>query len=372
MYHELIYHTTQATGEAISPFATAWQEVIRGPEPWIACPYLDLCHLERMLNSATDWRLLTDLWEWMSICSHRTRPDVCEWITRHAEHIRDLPGLHAKVAVSGNGAVVGSANLTQYGLCRRHEMAVRLRDDEDIRCIRQWFDSCWNDRDARVVARAALDRVAREAPAHDGLSQGLNAKRQPRRLARLAASGERNETLSLSAPEAELIRRLRLLKDWACAAAFLEWAGDLLDITGLREGDERLTMTMPPSERTLTVHLNDRYALATRTTVKPTVWLMVTAKGAAYLEEEAPELAVKIHHFSGANAPKAAVVCFPLPPRHQGSLRNAWTEAITAESSTFRRKSPKAKHVPVLYRAAADRRYRAAVLNAAYSSSPEP
>ena len=83
------------------------------------------------------------------LLSGACNPSEIRWLKRHGVQIKKLSGLHAKVWVSGNSVVVGSANASTNGLGDENaqnmniEAALAATDRTLSRDLQEWFDWHW-------------------------------------------------------------------------------------------------------------------------------------------------------------------------------------------------------------------------------------
>lgn len=120
---------------------------------------------------------LTGRKKWRIVCNLKmggTNPKTIAALQtlskKPAEYVRHHPRLHAKVYLSNDAAIVGSANVSANGLGLEGkevdgwvEAGLLVRDATVIRNIQQWFDELWDTADP-VTARDLSDaRKARAA-----------------------------------------------------------------------------------------------------------------------------------------------------------------------------------------------------------------
>jgi PLD-like domain len=139
---ELIYHKDHG---GASPFDCRAVKIADGAQLLIACPYLSLEYFVRLTKLAAEWKLITDLAEWLSSTTLVERQSTVSFILENRGRIRDSPGLHAKALIGNNASMVGSANFTFSGMTRRTEMGVHLADVDSIRELITWFDLLWTN-----------------------------------------------------------------------------------------------------------------------------------------------------------------------------------------------------------------------------------
>lgn len=138
---KLIYHSS---GKKFSPFDEAIIQVVNEEQALIVCPYINIEYLERILMITKDWKLVTDLKELFLSTNIAKRNKLKEYLFDNYEYVKDLPQLHAKVIIGKASALIGSANLTDQGICLKTEMGVLLNEVEIICELREWFDRLWN------------------------------------------------------------------------------------------------------------------------------------------------------------------------------------------------------------------------------------
>lgn len=143
MSAKLIYHTPESMAGGVSPFDAAITDMVSGRDIRIACPYLGLDYLQRLIRLASDWRLLTDATEWLLLHSQQERDRIISFIQNHINRIRHCKGIHAKVIIAENKALAGSANFTEKGITGRVEMSVLFEGCDQVEQLQRWFEQVW-------------------------------------------------------------------------------------------------------------------------------------------------------------------------------------------------------------------------------------
>lgn len=92
-----------------------------------------------------EWRIVTDVEAWIATFGSKLREEIQKFIAEHKERVHHFPDTHAKVVLSEDSAVVGSANLTEKGILGRTEMGIRFREEEKIAELREWFTRLWSE-----------------------------------------------------------------------------------------------------------------------------------------------------------------------------------------------------------------------------------
>lgn len=73
----LLYHSTPS---AISPFDEAVLKVAQSGDLRIVSPYIGVAYLERIIGFGNEWRLVSDVQEWLASLSVRARPRAWQFI----------------------------------------------------------------------------------------------------------------------------------------------------------------------------------------------------------------------------------------------------------------------------------------------------
>lgn len=151
LIHNLIFHDPNNKG-GISPFDTALLQVSTKAKPlYLASPYIGLSSLCRILETADDWKLLSDVEAWLSSGNQKHRARCWKFIVNNLGRIRHVPGLHAKVAIGNNLLFFGSANFTEKGILSRDEFSMLTDDIENIKQSLYWFNALWDTASPPVI-----------------------------------------------------------------------------------------------------------------------------------------------------------------------------------------------------------------------------
>lgn len=166
---KLIYHNKNNPSQT-SPFDVALQQLSTNADPlYIASPYIGLNYLNRILDTALDWYLLSDVEAWLSSNNRRQRAKCWQFILENIDRIKHVPDLHAKVAI-GNGLLfLGSANFTLKGMLGRDELSILVDDPDQVSESLEWFHSLWDSASTPVIDEGdelvkALDEAQWTAP----------------------------------------------------------------------------------------------------------------------------------------------------------------------------------------------------------------
>src|SRR5579872_2116411 len=96
----LIYHTPENL-TAVSPFDREITRIVKNKSVKIACPYISIGYLKRLTKLSSDWRLLTDIKEWM-FSSHSEAGRAASFIEKYQNKIRHYKNLHAKIIITNS------------------------------------------------------------------------------------------------------------------------------------------------------------------------------------------------------------------------------------------------------------------------------
>ncbi len=190
----LLYHSP-TVGNATSPFDEAILRVARSGPVRIVSPYIGISYLERIISLSPEWRLISDVQEWLASLSVQARPRAWQFIRENLDLIHHYPAVHAKAVISDSLAMMGSANLTQMGILGRTEMGVLFSDPQLVAEMGRWFDDLWAETAPPVVDEASsyiqwLDKEASQAPARRQRFALSSASRKVRaRLVKLDIAG---------------------------------------------------------------------------------------------------------------------------------------------------------------------------------------
>lgn len=166
---KLIYHKPNNSGD-ISPFDAALLQVSNNANPlYLASPYIGLSFLNRILDNADDWKLLSDVEAWLSSGNRIHRARCWQFIIKNLDRIKHVPDLHAKVAIGNNLLFLGSANFTDKGMLGRDELSILVDDPKIVNESLEWFNGLWDSAIAPIIKEGdelvkALDELQWTAP----------------------------------------------------------------------------------------------------------------------------------------------------------------------------------------------------------------
>lgn len=158
----LIYHSEGSYNKGESPFDAAIRETADSEPVRIVCPYIGPTYVKSILSEVDEWQIITDVVAWVGTFHGDSRDEIKEFIEEHQDRIHHFRHIHAKVVLSDDSAVLGSANLTEKGVIGRTEMGVRFDEKEKIAELSEWFTRLWSESDP--VELAELDELVRTSP----------------------------------------------------------------------------------------------------------------------------------------------------------------------------------------------------------------
>ena len=158
----LIYHSEEGYDRGKSPFDRDIRETADSEEVRIVCPYIGPAYVKSILSDVDEWQIITDVVAWVGTFHGDSRDEIKEFIEEHQDRIHHFRHIHAKVVLSDDSAVLGSANLTEKGVTGRTEMGVRFSEEEKVKELREWFNRIWSESDPVDVEE--LDELVHTSP----------------------------------------------------------------------------------------------------------------------------------------------------------------------------------------------------------------
>ena len=86
----LLYHDPDRLG-GVSTFDEAILRIVRADNVCLACPYIGLAYLRRVIRLTESWRLLTDVQEWLRSQDRTQRERVYEFLVDNRFLVRHSP-----------------------------------------------------------------------------------------------------------------------------------------------------------------------------------------------------------------------------------------------------------------------------------------
>jgi hypothetical protein len=369
---QLIYHQDQ---DNVSPFDLSIARIVKGQDIKIICPYLGLDYLERIINQCKTWQLVTDVEAWISSHQGKTRNDIKQFIIDNLSSIHHYQDLHAKVIISDQQALIGSANFTKKGITGRVEMGVLLEDVEQVDELRQWFTDLWQQTD--IIDLGELTQYC------DNLSQ-ISEPIESKITSKISSKGKQIKTKLISQTKSpvivtnesdlnfhqRLVNRVSIFSDREYVNQFFDLANELLTFVELEESDPRLVMTIPKTWKNMAIIINHRYIVAlsnTRNTIGKAIGFNLPAEFSQLpeIENQHIHLIERFNAFSGEKTEDTPYwMYFKEIPNHP-NFKQEWKKAAMFEVGHGQR-SPyrnRGNHNPKFYQAVMDLDYRKLVLD---------
>ncbi|MEO6908067.1 MAG: phospholipase D-like domain-containing protein, partial [Abditibacteriaceae bacterium] len=265
---ELIYHPSNSAPGDVSPFDEAIIYVVEFEDVKIACPYLGLAYLQRIISLSQSWKILTDVEEWLASHNQNGREQIQKFIADNSARIHHCRDLHAKVIVAGNKALLGSANFTNKGITQRIEVSVLFEHEPEVEELREWFDNLWKNspsiNENELVQYMSSFPI--EATPELKLSKGSLRSTVPQIRTEWVHLDRRviDPIPPIENAHQRLIERVRLAPSRGWINQYFDLMKELFVSTGLTSDDARLVTSIPNNLRKsfLPVTINNRYVLA--------------------------------------------------------------------------------------------------------------
>jgi len=376
---KLIYHNSESASGGVSPFDEVIARIVRGKDIQIACPYLSVSYLKRILQVCKSWRILSDVEEWLASHTLTARKEIQDFVTEHLESIHHYKDLHAKLIIADNAALLGSANFTEKGITGRTELSVLFEGEEQTEELHQWFDILWSQTTPVNVSemKAYIHSLPdiRLEKSHCGLTS-----KAPKVKARLRSlNRDQGHMVYESSQQAHqrLVERVRIFPNREWINGYFELVKELIEFTGLANDDPRLVLSIP-QDKILPVTINRRYVLATSRRRRAAIGLIF---GSDF--SRIPELEARAAHtgrfnpFSGETEEDTPYFIWLkgtpnslFDDEATDELKEEWREAVLFEVRHGRYSPFRKFHEPTVYEAAMNSEYRRRVLDEAFSDSP--
>lgn len=358
---DLLYHSIEED-TSTSPFNRI-EECVEGNAVDIVCPYLNTEVLEGITGLADSWRLITDMDEWLRTQSDRKR--IREFVHRHHSGIRDCRGLHAKVILTDDSAIIGSANFTHSGLSRNTEMSVLIKDVPELGELEDWFEQLW--RHTEPVDKSAVGKII------DRDDSSSTAFQRERRLPDAGPTVRASIdflTPDVSTDRSEhqrLVEQVQKAPNREWTHRYFDLMKELIEFTGLEEEDPRIATTIPKSYPRLPVNVNQRYVLAAFLESQK-VGMMLPADSESV--ETHGEYISDFGTFSTASDEDPYWFEFPGDPYEfvTPELRQDWKTAVLNERDRGNHSPYRKYHKAPSYKAAVNIDYREQILSEAFDT----
>ncbi|PSP37943.1 hypothetical protein BRC71_08180 [Halobacteriales archaeon QH_7_65_31] len=367
---QLVYHHEGSYDGERSPFDEAIEKVSEGQSVRIACPYVSPGVLATIDARAESWQLLTDGDEWLASAREtETWEQVISWLEADPDCIRTLDGLHAKVVLTSETALLGSANLTDTGLTRREEMSVVLSDTDDVAELHAWFDGI-RSRSTSIspeMVRDSMEWSGETRRSSQSFTSSVENTPRPRatRIRGRHSSDDDSEKPVDDEIYDRLLARIQRAPSRVWVERHLDLMRELIEIAELSESDEQVVTSVPKSGGGIHFTIGSRYVLTLFR--HPSGGAEFIISGNSNKIEEYVERSRHDVQFDGENAPpyllEYAVGEYPMA---DADFKRAWIRAAVNEVGRFSRSPSRKSHDPLVYQLITDERIRAKVLDATF------
>ena len=217
----------------------------------LAGPYLGA----ELLSGLPIRHVLTDVNAWMGV--EPSREAAFSWLLSGKTEFRDIPRLHAKIALGEGVALMGSANFTANGLDARGnvEAGFLITNPEAVATIRAEYERWWASAVREAVDAPKLVQRWRETPPK------RSTPTRPSFAIPYLPISEATERLNLGADGERLLARLRMFPSRAEAEAYVGLEVRILERLGIAPDDPRIVATVPKSSEALALNINGRWML---------------------------------------------------------------------------------------------------------------
>lgn len=366
---ELIYHDENERDEnGISRFSEVLGKIGKSTKVDIVAPYVSPDMLNRHFYGCKT-RLLSDFDECFRMLTKNKAKEFGKIIKKTPEQFRHIAGLHAKVFLGNDLALVGSANLTQKGLFGRREMAVLIDEARMIAELREWFENLW--RQGSQLSLKIMKNVIGELPIKqiNKKPKHMFESKAPALEYKLIPKEKKSREVET---EEEIIERI---KDRIHRAPSREWIEGYFDlakkaihILGDAEQDGRVVFSCP-EKKYIALQINRRFIMSAFPQKR--LFLMIGA-GDCIADIKQKDTLVKVEPFSsfGGKAPQNHLFYFHTD---NGQFKNPelienWADAIKTELLWIRMPLPREVDRPILYQIATDLEFRKAFLDDVYQN----
>lgn len=367
---QLVYHHEGSYDGERSPFDEAIEKVSEGQSVRIACPYVSPGVLATIDARAESWQLLTDGDEWLASAREtETWEQVISWLEADPDCIRTLDGLHAKVVLTSETALLGSANLTDTGLTRREEMSVVLSDSDDVAELHAWFDGI-RSRSTSIspeMVRDSMEWSGETRRSSQSFTPSVENTPRPRatRVRGRHSSDDDGEKPVDDEIYDRLLARIQRAPSRVWVERHLDLMCELIEIAELSESDEQVVTSVPKSGDELRLIFGKRVVFGFGG--PDGSWTRLILPEAMENIDTILQSAERNFEFQRPESnPQLPALTDGLSKLDSPDVRSAWIRASLMEVNRENRSPYRSRsHDPLVYQLITDDRIRAKVLDAA-------
>lgn len=268
---KLIYHDNESSEGGVSPFHKIIKEIVKDKNISIVCPYIGIDIFEDITQLSNSWQLISDIKEWIK--SDRTNAlRIKNYIMKNSLNVHNYPDIHAKVIITDNNTLIGSANLTEKGLTGRVEMCVLIEDKEIVAKMQKWFCDIWNKSGGNEPESINIQHLEQfvnsimSVPSHNLNESKISIpSKAPAIKAKLAEYGKENiqvDNIIKNNKKSHqcLIEAMKLTSNRGWINSYFDLAKELIEFTGLTSDDPRLVMSITKNKK-IPISINQRWVL---------------------------------------------------------------------------------------------------------------
>ena len=264
-YYQLIYHKD---GIITSPFDVAITNIVKNNDISVICPYIGINYFNRIVSLANSWKLITDVEEW--ILSHqdeKSRLEIIKFVKENKYKIHHIRNVHAKVILTKQQAIIGSANFTDTGIRNKIEISILIQNEKLNTELNEWFENIWEkSKDVSIQELEKYYSSIKTIYQNNSISNKTYSLSSPKfKKTKLVDLGLENLKILINSDDHEVEERLiKTLKYYPNK----EWIEDYLDLLKtlitkfeIKNDDERISMVIPKSGRRLPVNIGQRWVI---------------------------------------------------------------------------------------------------------------
>jgi len=258
----LIYHDP-SDRNGVSPFDEVIRDITEDEDVLLTCPYIEPDYLREITEKTENWRLLTDVQAWLSIHARAKREEIHEFLIQNNESVRHVTDLHAKVIISDDCALIGSANFTRKGLTGRTEMSVVIDEQDQVDELKEWYERVWSiyqPPDTDKIEEYIHATSSKPSPARTSSDVSLSSEVAQGTASLSTTEEDSRETEPEPESHTKLVQRASKAPSPEWIDSYFDLLDDLISATGLSNDDPRLVVSLPQDGR-IPVSINNRYVL---------------------------------------------------------------------------------------------------------------
>jgi PLD-like domain len=375
---KLVHHNNESGAGGESPFCKVIIELVKNKNICIVCPYIGISLFEKITELANSWQLISDITEWIK--SDRTNAlRIKNFIKNNSYYVHHYPGIHAKVIMNENSALVSSANLTEKGMTRRVEMGVLIEDKEIVKEMHEWFSDVWNKSGGNEsISIEHLEKFVTSiisTSSYDLYEPKISIpSKAPAIKAKLAKIGSKDIEIDKiirnnQKSHQRLIEVIRSTSNRDWINSYFDLAKELIEFSGLKNDDTRLAMSLRKDGK-IPISINHRWILKPLRPYNKGIIGLIMPLEYDSKNYDSDGVVFEAENYFRMNKIKIARwLGFERKNKIELSekIKNYWKDAVMAELIRGKISPYRKFHEPVVYEAIMNLSYRNKILNEAFS-----